>query len=72
MTQKQRLGEYEYEKEQLERKLKNTEEKLRNKIHENELLHGQPMDEYQMREESLLSAHKRIEELEQDLVDSEA
>ena len=72
VTLKKELSKTIQEKELLEERVKSLAEKLRNKIHENQMLIGQPMDAIAQREHLEESTYKRIEELEKDLTDQEA
>ena len=68
---KAELGKVLHEKELLEDRLKNTAEKLRNKNHEVQMLIGQPTDAIGQREMMEETRQKRIEELENDLMEGE-
>ena len=68
---KAELGKTISEKELLEEKLKQAMEKLRNKTHEVHLLMGQPLDAVGQRETQEESRQKRIDELEQELLEQE-
>ena len=71
VTFKAELGRVSEEKDILEERLKNTSEKLKNKTHELQMVIGLPMDNVGKREELEEGRQRRIEELEQDLAQSD-